>query len=85
MASRTLSRDVINSDFRFYNDPLIPIIYEEAIIINNEIIIRTYTFKGAPFHSFLYNPQRVAKTIVRAINIPHDVKVNGPILLFPIP
>ena len=44
-----------------------------------------YTFKDAPLHSFLYNPQRVAKTIVRPISIPHDVKVKGPILLFPIP
>ena len=35
----TLSRDVINPEILVYFDPLIPIIYEDIIIINNEIII----------------------------------------------
>ena len=62
-----------------------PIKNEDAIIISKEMIIRKYILAGAPFHSLRISPQTVAQTIVRAISIPHEVKVNFPILLFPIP
>lgn len=51
----------------------------------NDKTISINTFFEVPFHSPLISPHTVAKTIVKAIKIPQEVKVNGPILLFPIP
>ena len=69
----------------FHHDPLMPIIKEDTMMMTRERIISRVTLGDTPFHSFRNTPQTVANTMVNAMRMPHEVKVKGPILLFPIP
>ena len=64
---------------------LIPIRNDAKTRTIKPVHINARILAGTHFHSPRYNPQRVAKTIVKVMRIPHATNENSPICDFPIP